>query len=529
MTSDDPDQWSVAQEVPVGRIENALDCAASVADQWSGEPLSKISSNAHELQKIQSQVSLHGVDLGVCLSSWGRHFSRVSVSEKTYIHSYKAEKIGYFLSHDWKTSRAMKTLALLLIFNLNGVTICVLLTCISFALVAHWSLGALPMDPVARAEAHPSWFFPTQIALSVLLLCFWQRLRQLVWHPNVVFFDKLCIPQDDKELKAKGIRALGSFLRRSEHLIILWSPRYFSRLWCCYEVASFLRDSEKPVTFFPVAISELLVLIACVSLGVLEGTFLIVEFTGRIDLSSFVLGGCLIVLSPGACYMGVGLMAELGQLDPQLSNFNIRESECSCCSNHHISPETGEPMQCDRTFIYESIEEWYENPEGEDCLQRFDQQVRTTLRKSVLDRADDVRVPAGFTLKLTVILLGNEVAYNVRNALNMPSAWDSLLSLSNLALVVTLFWLLFWFYLRLCILGSTFTRWMSRGLATLLVSLLLDLSFAGLFWSMLSLPAILVTRFGPDVITLLRLWGFIWFMLAIVLYFGGHLWNLCRR
>lgn len=55
------------------------------------------------------------------------------------------------------------------------------------------------MDPVARAEAHPSWFFPTQIALSVLLLCFWQRLRQLVWHPNVVFFDKLCIPQDDKE------------------------------------------------------------------------------------------------------------------------------------------------------------------------------------------------------------------------------------------------------------------------------------------------------------------------------------------
>ena len=50
-------------------------------------------------------------------------------------------------------------------------------------------------------------------------------------------------PADNKDpvKKKKGIQGLGCFLDRSKTLTILWSPRYFSRLWCGFELATFLR------------------------------------------------------------------------------------------------------------------------------------------------------------------------------------------------------------------------------------------------------------------------------------------------
>lgn len=45
----------------------------------------------------------------------------------------------------------------------------------------------------------------------------------------------------DPVKKKKGIQGLGCFLDRSKTLTILWSPRYFSRLWCGFELATFLR------------------------------------------------------------------------------------------------------------------------------------------------------------------------------------------------------------------------------------------------------------------------------------------------
>lgn len=49
----------------------------------------------------------------------------------------------------------------------------------------------------------------------------------------------------DKFLQERGILGLASFLDRSECLTILWSSRYFSRIWCTFEVAAFLRNEQK--------------------------------------------------------------------------------------------------------------------------------------------------------------------------------------------------------------------------------------------------------------------------------------------
>jgi hypothetical protein len=50
----------------------------------------------------------------------------------------------------------------------------------------------------------------------------------------------MCINQATSDTKARGIDQIGKFLRNSEELLILWSPDYFSRLWCCFEIAMYL-------------------------------------------------------------------------------------------------------------------------------------------------------------------------------------------------------------------------------------------------------------------------------------------------
>lgn len=51
---------------------------------------------------------------------------------------------------------------------------------------------------------------------------------------------QLCIDQLDVRRKVKGIDQIGGFLANSERMLVLWSPHFFERLWCCFEVAVFL-------------------------------------------------------------------------------------------------------------------------------------------------------------------------------------------------------------------------------------------------------------------------------------------------
>ena len=60
----------------------------------------------------------------------------------------------------------------------------------------------------------------------------------------------MCIDQATSDTRSRGIDQIGRFLRNSEELLILWSPDYFSRLWCCFEVAMylhFLRAGDNPL------------------------------------------------------------------------------------------------------------------------------------------------------------------------------------------------------------------------------------------------------------------------------------------
>merc|ERR1719491_1140816 len=72
-------------------------------------------------------------------------------------------------------------------------------------------------------------------------LCLGHDLRRYFGlRRRMVFLDKTCIHQEDKELQRSGILKLGAFLRSSSQMVVIYSDIYLTRLWTVYEVACFL-------------------------------------------------------------------------------------------------------------------------------------------------------------------------------------------------------------------------------------------------------------------------------------------------
>ena len=201
---------------------------------------------------------LRAVNLDVVMSACGTHWSpRVG----DWNLSRKVSHIDEFISHDWHTSRCEKFVTLCVAYNWR------------VAMLASVTVGSMfgalevALAPEARYQIQVEQrHYPIPVLLGCRLVClvtfvfflmYWQRVRRLIWRPRTVFLDKLCINQLDDEQKQKGILALAGFLKHSRRLHILWSKKYFSRLWCTYEIASWfsLSKETQDVTLSPVDLS----------------------------------------------------------------------------------------------------------------------------------------------------------------------------------------------------------------------------------------------------------------------------------
>ena len=177
---------------------------------------------------------LRGTPLQVALSGFCQHWAgSVLVTESSselYQLSRPVKSIDVFLSHDWATSRWMKMWTLLLVFNSKAAAVASVL----------WSLSLAVLKTQLGANILPGnlWMFSSYF-IYLAFLFFWQRIRSCLLSPRIVFLDKLCIHQENDELKQKGILGLGAFVRKSDRLLVLWSKRTFSRLWCAYEIDAF--------------------------------------------------------------------------------------------------------------------------------------------------------------------------------------------------------------------------------------------------------------------------------------------------
>lgn len=384
----------------------------SVSNAFSEAESHRSASIATTMSTDVPDGLLKAVRLDVALERLGSHWSSSSPSASTTSPAVEVTHIDSFISHDWQTGRWAKLAALSFAYNYRaagiGSVICGAASCYVELNSPSWTrwrstagTTAATVDGTYYRPAWPRWSpfaFPVSL---VFLLLYWQVFRRYVrCQDEMVFLDKLCINQTDDDLKRQGILALAGFLRHSTRLHVLWSRRYFTRLWCTYELASWvhLGKSMETVDLLPVARAHLVLLLTISLMIVMMIYFFTRVFFEYEEISTIVLilvmGPLLLFLTTAITITARNLVCDMRDMPQQLSHFSIRASKCFCCDVNHRHPDTGQVLQCDREIVYATLRDWYGgSSDAADAIDtdvsvlQFDKLVRDGLSREVAKRA----------------------------------------------------------------------------------------------------------------------------------------------
>mmetsp|Transcript_24298 Transcript_24298/g.63768 ORF Transcript_24298/g.63768 Transcript_24298/m.63768 type:complete len:744 (-) Transcript_24298:107-2338(-) len=307
------------------------------------------------------------------------------------------EHLHVFISHDWHTQRLQKFLALCFIFNSRAALWSSVLVALLCSVVPLSFPGLFPCPvlgltaEVIGGETHAFRHDCLVVLLPPCTFAFvfmeWQRIRSLLLRrPVMAFVDRLCIDQSNQVRKEKGIRALAGVLRYSGRLLILWSPQYFTRLWCAYEVASWLylgRELDESI-FMPVTLACSFVMwsVAFVCFWVLQEVT-----TSDVVVQTVLPPVVMLLLALPLTHLLRVTCHDQQLLTEQLASFSIRGTQCFCCDHGHEHPTSKKHLRCDRLLVYKTLERWWleDLPSllEEEHLDAFDEHVRKTFATSV--------------------------------------------------------------------------------------------------------------------------------------------------
>eukprot|EP00435_Cladocopium_sp_Y103_P013215 s1548_g3.t1 len=209
--------------------------------------------------------------------------------------------------------------------------------------------------------------------------------------PSYCFLDIACVHQTDPELRERGVYGIGGWLSVSKELRILWSPPYFSRLWCVFEVAAYrIANPKGKITFQPVFVENLVIIAwLCVFMIVwfdisglqfpeFRWLFLLVEFLMTV----------LVILPLKV------LWAKKRQAIADLRDFTLSEVVCG--------DET-----FDRPFVCSAIKGWYGSLDG------FTDFVRGPLRQDLLNDFSTVHLPFAYYFMIASPFFGRYLDYSL--------------------------------------------------------------------------------------------------------------------
>merc|ERR1712232_605934 len=77
-------------------------------------------------------------------------------------------------------------------------------------------------------------------SIVFVLTVLWGHHITWFWHENWCFLSHICASPVDPTQRTSIVRMFPAFLRHSRRMLVLWSPKYFDRLWCNYECAVFM-------------------------------------------------------------------------------------------------------------------------------------------------------------------------------------------------------------------------------------------------------------------------------------------------
>jgi len=372
-----------------------------------------LATTAHSRQlsdQLADPSLIRGVDVGTVLQYFGRAFSSTTggivASQDDYMLSAITTHLDDFISHDWSSGRWKKTILLLWTYNGTAALGVSMIFSMALAFLQMDFVNVLPKPRPLHVKIAGEdllltcgiWCTTLAPLMFFATLLFWRRFCSALGVISpLLFVDKFCIDQVDEDRKTAAILGLAGFLRRSQRLVVCWTPRYFTRLWTIYEIASWfhLGKSTSSILFQP-ASHPVLVLSIIVVLSLYFSVRVMLRSAVVADLDESWLLGVLIVLAIGLFVITAQRrVRELGQLPRQLEEFSITRANCFCCAHSHVMPSTGKHMPCDRDLVYKTLTLWFasKNEDSEDsvdismqdaALECFDNYVRTDFAAKVL-------------------------------------------------------------------------------------------------------------------------------------------------
>ena len=300
------------------------------------------------------------------------------------------ERYSAFISHTWHSSAWQKYLALCYEYN-GGLAIFITHVAgfIFFLMQLFWRFGlgwSLPTyyqwlipgtagwhpdgaDAAAAAFHNSPGPYAPLTGISALagaisgLVClfFGSHVRNRLGYDPRVFFDKCCIHQTDNEQRRKGIHALDKAIQSSDSVLVFADDAYFKRLWCVFELASFLHFHEQgkntgtiEVKIHPISQGTFAVgMYVVVAFGVFAWTLacIFVEHHGLVDLTNTV--QALVFYTVMAVpiwwlpkfYFCHSFLLQRRAMERQLATFSVRNAECA--------------VEADRAIVEGKIKEWF--------------------------------------------------------------------------------------------------------------------------------------------------------------------------
>jgi len=181
------------------------------------------------------------------------------------------------------------------------------------------------------------------------------------------FLDVACIHQTDAVKKTAAIKALPGFILASQKLFVMWEPMYFTRGWCCFELAVFKAlKTDGQLALFPL---ELYMLMTVMALATMVGAC----FTLLIWL-----------LLPGflAWLIGMGVNVAIGTTVAASAAQKVKNDRRTLVEQlETFSIETSQiAVESDRVLILEEVGRLFEGG-----IDAFNNTVREEVRKEVVD------------------------------------------------------------------------------------------------------------------------------------------------
>lgn len=236
--------------------------------------------------------------------------------------------LTYFISHNWSTRRVEKFLALALYFN--GPAAVVTSVCSQLVMFSLVLAGVVPRVTTSRAENVCIWCTLLGAVTFWIVLLLWHEMdARLQFRRLRVFFDKICINQNDTVAKQEGIQNITAYLQQSEALLVLLSDVYLDKIWTVFELTAFIAlKPNAPVIVQPLPLATIvaclmgLMVLATTMEGVSGGTIydhLIARRGPSILVVATIFGITAVLRCWGRAFV---------QLEKQLNTFSFDTAQC---------------------------------------------------------------------------------------------------------------------------------------------------------------------------------------------------------